>query len=276
MQVKVFARGFTFPEAPAFDRQGNLFVGNMRPPKLGIMHKVTPQGEVSEFVNTGGAVNGAAFHPSGDMYVADAQLGILCITTEASVHVFASEYEGEHFGGPNDLVFDSQGVLYFTDPVRNPMPDPCISPVFKVHPSGRVELFAEDFAFPNGIGLSPDESTVYIAESRADRIAQVSINPDGTAGKRDILVQFAKDEHPDSMAMDEKGNVLAAMLGKGVIAVVSPGGELLEEVPAGGSRPSNVCFGGPEFKTLYITETETNSVTTVEYSHRGMRLYGDR
>jgi len=276
MEFKVFATGFTFPEGPAFDRQGSLFVGNMRPPKVGIVHKVTPQGVVSEFVNTGGAVNGLAFHPGGDMYAADARLGILRITPQGEVAVFASEYQGRHFGGPNDLVFDSQGVIYFTDPVRRPVPDPCISPVFKVYPDGRVEPFAEDFVFPNGIGLSPDERTVYIVESRADRITRVAINPDGTAGKRDLLYQFPAGEHPDSMAVDEDGNILAAMLGKGVIAVVSPGGSLLEEMPAGGARPSNVCFGGPEFRRLYITETETNSVTMVGYGRRGLKLYGDR
>lgn len=276
MEMKVFARGFSFPEGPAFDRQGNLFVGNMRDPQLGTVHRITPQGAVSEFVNTGGAVNGLAFHPSGDLYAADARLGILRITPEGGIHTFASEYQGRHFGGPNDLVFDSGGVMYFTDPVRRPPPDPCISPVFKVHPNGRVELFAEGFAFPNGIGLSPDEKTVYIVESRRDRITRIAINADGTAGNRDLLIQFASDEHPDSMAVDEEGNVLAAMLYRGVIAVVSPHGQRLEELPAAGGRPSNVAFGGPEFKTLFITETETNCVTTVEYARRGLTLYADR
>ncbi|MDP3063169.1 MAG: SMP-30/gluconolactonase/LRE family protein [Chloroflexota bacterium] len=279
---RVFARGFNFPEAPAFDRQGNLYVGNMRV-NPGVIHVVTPDGKVSEWTRTSGYVNGMAFDKEGNIFACDAGLrAILKITPKKEVSCVCPSYRGRPLGGPNDLVFDSQGNLYFTDPVRRPIllslirptPDLALSPVFVLDPRGRPTLVADSLAFPNGIGLMPDEKTLIVAASRRDQLLAIAIKRDGTFGEPKLFHQFAEGWHPDSLKVDAEGNVLAAMLGHGCIAVVSPAGKLVEEIPAGGKRPSNLAFGHPNNKLLYITETETNSVTLVEYSRPGLAPYG--
>ena len=112
-QVSLFATGFKFPEGPAFDRNKNLFVVNI---DTGDISKISPKGQVKVFVNTGGAPNGAQFHPNGDLYVADRAKGIIAISPNGNIRVVVNNYQGKKFNGPNDLVFDSAGNLYFTDP----------------------------------------------------------------------------------------------------------------------------------------------------------------
>lgn len=111
--VSLFAKGFRFPEGPAFDRNGNLFIVNI---ESGDISKITPEGQVKTFVNTGGAPNGARFHPNGDLYVADRQKGIITVSPDGKIRVVLDHYLGRKFNGPNDLIFDSRGNLYFTDP----------------------------------------------------------------------------------------------------------------------------------------------------------------
>ncbi|GIT59947.1 MAG: hypothetical protein Ct9H300mP19_18950 [Dehalococcoidia bacterium] len=93
--------------------------------------------------------------------------------------MFVDEYEGTALGGPNDLCFLPNGDLLFTDPVRRPLPDPAISPVYKVTPAGQVSVFANELAFPNGIAISNDRSNVYVSESRAQRLVSFTIDENG-------------------------------------------------------------------------------------------------
>ncbi len=282
-QPKLFATGFSFPEAPAFDKQGNLYVGNMRV-NPGVIHRVTPDGKVSDWMHTSGYVNGMAFDKEGNIFDADAGLrAIVKITPNKEMVPFCTNYRGRVLGGPNDLVFDSHGNLYFTDPIRRPIwpnsrvrptPDPAFSPVFKVDPKGVPTMVADGLAFPNGIGLMPDEKSLIVAASRHDKLVRIAIKRDGTFGEPKLHFQFEVGWHPDSLKVDEDGNVLAAMLGHGVIAVVSPEGKLIDEIPAGGPHPSNLAFGHPNNKRIYITETETNSVYVAEYSRCGLVPYG--
>ena len=111
--VSLFANGFKFPEGPAFDRNGNLFIVDVG---TGDISTISPEGRVKTFVNTGGAPNGAKFHPNGDLYVADRVKGIIAISPDGKVRVIVDRFQGKKFNGPNDLVFDSRGNLYFTDP----------------------------------------------------------------------------------------------------------------------------------------------------------------
>ena len=113
--VSLFAKGFKFPEGPAFDRYGNLFIVNV---DTGDISKISPEGGVKTFINTGGAPNGAKFHPSGDLYVADRVKGIIAISPEGKIRVIVDHYQGKKFNGPNDLVFDSGGNLIFHGPSR--------------------------------------------------------------------------------------------------------------------------------------------------------------
>lgn len=274
MKPTVFATGLNFPEGPAFDRQGNLFAVNNRGQDV---YKITPDGRVSVFLRTGGQPNGLAFDRKGDLYLAEWGLrAVMRITPDARMSVFVDSYSGVRLHAPNDIVFDPEGNMYFTDPIRYPEPDPCISPVYKVTPRGRISLVAEGFHFPNGIGLSPDAQTLYVAETRANRISRLAIKADGSFGKPEPFAYLGEGAKPDGMCLDEDGNIVQSLFGNGKILVVSPEGKILDSYETGGPHCTNVCFGGPDLKTLYATVPGLNAIVTFPYPRRGLRLFPDR
>lgn len=267
----LLAEGMAFPEGPAFDRDGNLFVVNMAD---GRIVKITPDGQVSEFVNTGGAPNGAAFDAKGHLFIADARLGsLLEITPDGTVTTFADRCGDVAFRSPNDLVFDPHGNIYFTDPGGSSKENP-IGRLYRVTPEGEVELFAEGYAFPNGLALTDDRSALILAESLTHRLLRFELKPDGRAGEVDLFCQLEGGVGPDGIALDVEGNVYVAMFGTGRIDVVSPAGELLGALDAGGQNPTNVAFGGPDRKTLVVTETEHNAVFQLAVDLPGQPLFG--
>lgn len=273
--VRLFATGFEFPEGPAFDRWGNLYVVNHQSP-TGRISRIAPDGSVTTFVETGGKPNGSAFHANGDLYVADAGTrSILRVTPRGEIHTVVDSYEGKPLNAPNDLVFDREGNLYFTDPARFPRPDLCLSPVYRLRGDGHLERIAEDLAFPNGIALSPDEKTLYVAETRRHQTTAFEIRPDGSLGKPRVLARYEPPARPDGMALDEEGNLIVALIHGSRLAVISPEGRLLDEYPVGGTGPTNLCFGGEGCQHLYVTETETEAVVVLAHSRRGLRLFGD-
>jgi sugar lactone lactonase YvrE len=149
---RLLASGIHGPEGPAIDPNGDLHL--VSADKSSII-RVSNDGTIEEVATTGGRPNGLVFNAAGEMFVADAELkAILRINTSGKSEVFVDEYEGTALGGPNDLCFLPNGDLLFTDPVRRPLPDPAISPVYKVTPSGQVSAFANELAFPNGIAVS--------------------------------------------------------------------------------------------------------------------------
>lgn len=273
--LRILATGFEFPEGPAFDRWGNLYVLNHQSP-TGRISRIAPDGSVNLFVETGGKPNGSAFHANGDLYVADAGTrSILRVTPHGDIYTVVDSYEGKPLNAPNDLVFDREGNLYFTDPARFPRPDLCLSPIYRLRENGHLERIAEDLAFPNGIALSPDEKTLYVAETRRHQTTAFEIRSDGSLGKPRVLARYEPPARPDGMAIDEEGNLIVALIHGSRLAVISPEGQLLDEYPAGGTGPTNVCFGGEGFRELYITETETNAVVVRTHRRPGLRLFGD-
>ena len=269
--MDVFADGFNFPEGPAFDREGNLFAVNVLGDEV---FRISPSGEKSVFARTGGTTNGLAFHANGDLYVADwGRRAILCITPDAQVSVFADRYAGVRLRAPNDLTFDLQGNLYFTDPIRYPFPDHNISPVFKVDPWGDVTLVGSEFSEPNGIALSPDGSWLYVSQTRANSIARIAIGRDDSFGAPEELVHLGENAWPDGMCIDSEGNIVQALYGQGKLAVVSPQGAVLELYDTGSPHCTNVCFGGSDFRTLYATCPTIDAIVCIRHPDAGLPLF---
>ncbi len=267
-QVSLFATGFKFPEGPALDPDGNLFVVNV---DSGDISKISPEGEVKTFVNTGGAPNGAKFHANGDLYVADRQKGIIAISPEGKTRVIVDHYQGKKFYGPNDLIFDSKGNLYFTDPHGSSAENP-FGCVYRFSSSGELTCLASGLAFPNGLVLSKDEKFLFVANTRKNRILRYVFSP---PFRSYIFSQLSGGWGPDGLAFDIAGNLYVAHYGGGDVIILNPKGETIERVPVGGQHPTNVAFGGPDRKTLYVTEVETGSVYRFETDYRGLPLYGD-
>ena len=266
--VSLFASGFRFPEGPAFDRNGNLFVVNV---ETGDISKISPEGDVKIFINTGGSPNGAKFHTSGDLYVADRKKGVIAICPDRKIRVIVDNYQDKKFNGPNDLIFDSRGNLYFTDPHGSSAENP-FGCVYRVSSLGEITCLASGLAFPNGLVLSRNEKYLFVADTRKNRILRYVLDP---PVRSYVFSHLSGGWGPDGMAFDVAGNLYVAHYGGGNVVILNPEGELIERISVGGLYPTNVAFGGPGRTTLYVTEVETGSVYRFNTEYPGLPLYGD-
>ena len=265
----VFASGFKFPEGPAFDRNGNLFVVDV---DTGDISQISPEGRVRLFVNTGGAPNGAKFHSGGDLFVADRKKGIIAISSDGKIRMIVDRYQGKTFNGPNDLIFDSKGNLYFTDPHGSSAENP-FGCLYRLSADGQMNCLASGLAFPNGLVLSRDERYLFVADTRKNRILRYVLDP--PPFRSYVFSQLSGGWGPDGMAFDSVGNLYVAHYGGGDVIILNPKGEVIERVAVGGLHPTNVAFGGPERRTVYVTEVATGSVYRFDADLPGLPLYGD-
>ena len=263
----VLASGFQSPEGPSFDRKGILHFVDW---DAQIIYRVTLEGQVSPFVNTGGVPTGSKFHQNGHLYVADGDRGILKISPEGETQVVVSQWEGQRFRGPNDLVFAANGDLYFTDP-KGSDPEIPIGDVYRVRLDGRVERFAGGFQFPNGIVLSDDGQTLYLAETYPKHILAFKLDERGREESRRVFAKLEGGLGPDGMAFGQDGNLYVAHFGKGVVAVIDPEGRVIAELPVGGPNVTNVAFWG---SSLYVTEVDKGQVVRLDIGVEGQVLFG--
>lgn len=187
---------------------------------------------------------------------------VVRIEADGSATVLAARFDGKRFNSPNDVAIRSDGALWFTDPPWG-LTEPHEIPghwVYKLDPAtGKVQVVLKSLAMPNGIAFSPDETRLYISDTGGHKrhpdlkfhtlpasIQCYEIEQDGTLGKK--LLQI--DSGSDRMAVDIKGNLYTTHAGK-VHIYDADGRELQQiDVPEG---PANVCFGGEDYKTLFIT-----------------------
>ncbi len=270
-RAEVFAEGFTSPEGPAFDRAGNLFFVDWDEDAI---YRVTPAGEVSLFLRSGGIPTGLAFHRDGRLFLADSGRNeVLAITPAGEMAVMASAFEGKPLRGPNDLAFASNGDLYFTDPKGTNLDNPAGS-VYLLRPDGTLERFATGFAFPNGVMTreTAEGRTLYLAETWTRLIHRFALDAHGRAASHERFAQLEPaGEGPDGMAFDVEGNLYVAHYGIGAVIVLDPSGREIDRLPTGGARPTNVAFWGT---ALYVTEVERGQVLRFELGVRGQPLFG--
>lgn len=261
------ACGFRSPEGPSFDRRGVLHIVDW---EAQVVWRMTASGHLTHFVKTGGIPTGSKFHRDGRLFVADGDLGILAINPDGRCHVVVDRWAEGRFRGPNDLVFAQNGNLYFTDPrgsdARHPMGN-----VFLLRQNEQVEQFASGLQFPNGIVLSENEKTLYLAETSANRILAFELDDQGRNKSCRVFARLQGGLGPDGMAFGQDGNLYVAHFGRGTIAVIDPQGQLITELPAGGIKPTNVAFWGP---SLYVTEVDRGQVVRLDIGVRGQVLYG--
>lgn len=264
--------GYDSPEGPAFDRDGNLYFVNWLSSAI---VRLTPEGVASEFFNTGGIPAGLAFHSDGSLYVADESdeiHGVLRIV-DGQAEILVNAYEGKPLNGANDLVFDRDGVLYFSDPWRSSRANP-IGGFYRLFPDGALERIDSGLAFPNGVALSADGSAAYLAETGEHRILRYAIAADGRIGPREDFAELPGGEGPDGMAFDEAGNLYVAHYGGGRVAIFDRLGTLAGEIPIPGANVTNVAFDGSHRRTLVITDVETASLYETRVEIPGLALFG--
>lgn len=268
----VLASGFDTLEGPAFDRHGNLFFVDW------VRHSVmrrSPDGELSEFYNTGGIPAGLAFHPDGSLWVADEGddiHGLLRIASETEAAIVINEFEGKPLNGANDLVFDRAGNVYFSDPWGSSAENP-IGGFYRYNIDGTLQQIDTGLAFPNGVALTSDGAYVILGETYRNRLLRYRIAADGVPGPREVWAETSLPSGPDGMAFAENGDLYVAHHGGGVVDIFAPDGTQVGTVSVPGKSVTNVAFGGPDRKTLVITECETGSVYAVELDVAGQALY---
>ncbi|HVC50469.1 MAG TPA: SMP-30/gluconolactonase/LRE family protein [Stellaceae bacterium] len=179
---------------------------------------------------------------------------------DGSLTVICNSFQGRQLNRPNDVVVKSDGCIYFTDPWTSPNPrqqwDLTFSGVYRLTPDlGTLTLLVEDFVLPNGLAFSPDESVLYINDTRRGHIRAFDLMPNGTLAHQTdrVFVDLRGPEPgvPDGMKVDVEGNVYCG--GAGGLWIMDPSGKKLGRIVHGASATTNIAFGGPDWKTLYFT-----------------------
>jgi gluconolactonase len=182
------------------------------------------------------------------------------IELDGSTTVIANSFQGRQLNRPNDVVVKSDGCIYFTDPWTSPNPpeqwDLTFSGVYRVTADlGSMSLLVSDFVLPNGLAFSPDETVLYINDSRRGHIRAFDLQPNGTLAKHTDRVfadlRGVEPGVPDGMKVDTAGNVYCG--GAGGIWIMDPAGKKLGRIVHGAPATTNLAFGGDDWKTLYFT-----------------------
>jgi gluconolactonase len=265
-----FVEGLPYTEGPSFDLAGNLFVCVRRD---GYIVRVDWDGSITRFLTTGHQPNGTRFHRDGRLFVAEIKLcQVLEVQPDGTSRVFLDHFGDTPLIGPNDLIFDRNGALYFTDPGESSVENP-VGCVYQVSPHRRVTRVASGLAYPNGIALPADESAIFVAESRTNRILRIPIVKEDQFGEHVIFCQLTDGLGPDGMAFGIDGNLYVTNHDGGTIDVIDPSGQVIRRIFAGGARPTNCAFWGT---SLYVTEDETASVWKLDVGVAGLPLYHQR
>jgi gluconolactonase len=251
-------------EGPACDKAGNVFAVNFK--EQGTIGRVSPDGKGEVFLTLpeGSTGNGIRFDKKGNMFIADyPKHNVLRVDAKTKkLTVFAHEPK---MNQPNDLAIDAKGNLYASDPNWAKV----TGQLWRISKKGKVKLLADDMGTTNGIEVSPDGKTVYVNESRQRNIWAFSIKKDGSVEKKRLLKKF-EDHGFDGMRCDAKGNLYVTRHGKGTVVILSPEGKILKEVDVLGAKPSNLCFGGPDGRTVYVTEVEHTRIVQFRVEHPGL------
>jgi gluconolactonase len=253
-KVQKLAGDFKFTEGPTCDKDGNLFFVDQ--PNDRIM-EWSLDGKLSTFMQPSGYANGMMFDAKGNLIAcADEHNQLWSIAPDKTVTVLITNYEGKYLNGPNDVWVAPNGAMYLTDPFykrtwwdhTNMLQDgQC---VYRLSPD-RKELTraADGFTKPNGITGTPDGKTLFIADINAKKTWRYDILPDGSLTNKMLLCEFGSD----GMTIDEEGNLYLCAPGKySGVTIVDKSGKQAGQIDVP-EHPANVCFGGKDRQTLFIT-----------------------
>jgi gluconolactonase len=222
--------------------------------------KYTPGQGAVEFKKPTNGANGLTRDLQGRLVACEgAGRRVVREEPDGTTTVIASSFQGRRLNRPNDVVVKSDGAIYFSDPNTNMVPDQTdltYAGVFRVSPDlGTITLLVEDFITPNGLAFSPDESVLYINDSRRRHIRAFDMAPNGTLARQTdrVFAELGGTEPgvPDGMKVDNAGNVYCG--GSGGLWILDSKGKKLGRIVHGQPQTTNLAFGGPDWKTLYFT-----------------------
>lgn len=251
-KVEKLAGGFQFTEGPTCDAEGNVFFTDQPNDRI-LMWSV--EGRLSVFLQPAGRANGMCFDPGGNLIAcADEKNALWSIAPDGAVTVILNQYQGKPLNGPNDVWVRPDGALYFTDPFyqrswwkHDKMPQDGQHVYFLSADRQQLIRVSDDLMQPNGIIGTPDGKTLYVADIAAGKTYRFDIAPDGRlAGKTLVCEQGS-----DGMTLDNEGNLY--LTGNGVL-VFDRAGRQIEHIQVPNENwTANVCFGGQDKQTLFIT-----------------------
>lgn len=301
----VIAEGLRFPEGPIAMPDGSVLLVEIR---RGTLSRVSPDGSVEVVAETGGGPNGAALGPDGRVYITNnggfewldepggrmrpvgqardysgGRIEAVDIAT-GEVEVVHSACGGRPLKGPNDLVFDGAGGFWFTDlgKVRDDERTWDRTGIHYATADGRlIREAAFPLITPNGIGLSPDDNVLYVAETQTGRVWAFDIAEPGVLRKRPwpsphggrLVGRTEGYRLLDSLAVDRDGNICVATLMDPGISVVAADGSGIRHVPMPDPYTTNICFGGPGLRTAYITQSREGKLLACEWPVPGLPLH---
>ena len=244
--IKKLSGGFKFTEGPAADKKGNIYFTDIPNNRI---HTWSIDGKLSTFLENSDKANGLFFDKDGNLIACIGGTGkLVSIDPKGKISVLADTYNEKPFNSPNDLWMNPEGGIYFTDPRygnRDNLPQDGEHVYFLSADQKKLIRVIDDMVRPNGVIGTPDGKKLYVADHGANKTYVYKINPDGTLSDRKLFAA----QGSDGMTLDEKGNLY---LTAQAVNIYNPSGKLLKtiEIP---ERPSNVCFGGKDKMTLFIT-----------------------
>ena len=302
-EFQLITEGLLFPEGPVATSDSKVVLVEIY---SGHLTRVdVDSGTLDRFAVCGGGPNGIAAGPDSMLYVCNNggfewhDLGGLLAPghqpgdysggriqrvdpASGTVRDIYTHVGAHQLRGPNDIVFDETGGFWFTDLGKTRQRENDLGGLYYAKPDGSsVEEVVYPLTQPNGVGLSPDGSRVYVAETGPGRVwawdvespGKVARNGIGPGGAQ-LLWGFDGYQLLDSLAVDLEGNVCVATLITGAISVISPSGKLLEQVAVPEPDPfvTNICFGGPDMRTAYITSSGRGRLYATQWPVPGLEL----
>lgn len=264
----------SFLEGPVVDDHGNLYVTDI---PFGRIFRIDTAGESIEWTliaEYDGEPNGMKLMDARTLLITDYKNGLMRLDIASGrVEPWLARRNSERFKGPNDLVFDAQGNLYFTDQGQTGLHDPT-GRLYRLRPSGQLDLLLDNVPSPNGVALSPDEKVLYLAVTRGNSVWRVPLLEDGSVAKVSQFFTSYGASGPDGLAVDQNGRLLVANPGLGYVWVLNTRAEpelVLRGAP--GASITNLAFGGPERRTLYVTDSTHGAVLRAETGVPGLALH---
>ncbi|HET9639107.1 MAG TPA: SMP-30/gluconolactonase/LRE family protein [Allosphingosinicella sp.] len=296
MELVLVAEGLDFPEGPVAMADGSVIVAEIKGKRIS---RVRPDGSKDVLVETGGGPNGLAIGPDGALWIANnggsfswhEQMGLTVPGPTPPEHEGGSiqrydlvggrletvheSCDGRRLVGPNDLVFDAAGGLWFTDHGCTTADGRCFGALCYADGSG-IGRRRDGLIAPNGVGLSPDGGTLYVADTLLQRLwafdveAPGELAPPGFAPGR-VVANLPGYQLLDSLAVEADGRVCVATIVNGGITAIEADGTL-EHFPFPDPICTNICFGGEDMRDAWITASGTGRLYKARWPRPGLRL----